>query len=179
MSRFALPTAMILCLGATASVGQQVSATLAIPCVTPPEAESLVTSILPELLVQAGQVCATSLPPTALMRQTAGPFIDRYRLEAERAWPTAQAAIGKVGGPMAQAAVGSTLARPLIATLIAPLITKQLQAADCPAVDRILTLAEPLPPRNTAGLVVAILQLSNAKHPDKPVPLPICQAGRR
>ena len=179
MRSFSLAATFLLCLGASASTAQTVAASIPIPCVTAPEAEALVTSILPELVLQAGQVCSATLPPDALLRQTSGAFLNRYRAEAENAWPQAQAAISKVGGPVAQAAIGSALARPLLATLVAPLITKQLQPADCPAINRIMTLAEPLPPRNTAGMIVSILQLSDAKRTDRRVPLPICKPGER
>lgn len=179
MRTLSLTAAITLCLAATATTAQNVGASIAIPCVTEPEAEALVTSIMPELVVQAGQVCSGSLPPDALLRQTSGAFLNRYRAEAENAWPQAQATISKVGGPIAQAAVGSALARPLLATLVAPLITKQLQTADCPAINRIMTLAEPLPPRNTAGMIVSILQLSDGKRTDRRVPLPICKPGER
>lgn len=179
MRQIPLAAACLLCLGASASTAQTVAASIPIPCVTVTQAEALITSIMPELFLQAGQVCSATLPPGALLRQTTGAFLTRYRTEADNAWPEARAAIGKVGGPVAQAAVGSSLARPLLATLVAPLITRQLQPADCPAIDRIMTLAEPLPPRNTAGMIVSILQLSDAKRADKRVPLPICKPGER
>ncbi|MFA5988573.1 MAG: hypothetical protein WC803_03070 [Sphingomonas sp.] len=179
MNKFSLPAVMMLCLGATASVGQSVVATLPTACITAPEAETLVASVMPELVLEAGQICTKTLPPTALLRQISGPFLMRYKAEAQIAWPQAKALIGEVGGPLAQTVADSAIARTLLATLVAAVIAKQLKPADCPAINRVLTLAEPLPPRNTAGLIVAILQLTGVKQQEKRTLLPICKAEDR
>lgn len=181
MRRIGLGAALALLLGATAAIGQEISATVLLPCVARGDAEALVASVLPELLQQAGKVCADTLPPGALLRQQSGGFIDRYRAEADRAWPQGSAAIAKLAAPEIAPILGSGLARPLLATLIAPLLTNNLKPADCPSIDRIVTLAEPLPPHNMAGMLVAVLQLIDANRRDKgnKSPLSICQQDRR
>lgn len=169
-------SAIALLLGAGAASAQSLSATISLPCVTQPDAEALVSAVAPELITEMGRICANSLPSGALLRQTSGPLIDRYRAASDLAWPQGRGAITRIVGPEIGSMLGSDLARPLLATLIAPVLTKTIEPADCPALDRILTLAQPLPPRNMAGLFVSILQLVDAKRIKKggKATLPIC-----
>lgn len=177
---FRVAAAIALTTGVSAASAQSMTATLTLPCVTPVEAEALVASVIPELIGDVGRVCANVLPPSALVRQTSGPFIDRYRAEADASWPRGRTAIAKITGPEIGSLLGTDMARPLLATLVTPLLTRDLQATDCPAVERIVNLAQPLPPRNLAGLFVSIVQLVDAKRTDKQKPrLPICSAGAR
>jgi hypothetical protein len=58
------------------------------------------------------------------------------------------------------------------------MITKQIKQKDCAAIDRIVTLMAPLPPHNTADLIVAILQMSQAdKKSGGKDDLPVCPAA--
>lgn len=175
--RIALPAAIALIAGATAAVSQTVTATVKLPCLTPPEAEAMVTAIIPEMVENVGQLCARSLPPGALVRQTSGAFIDRYRAEADLAWPRAQGFVNRIIGSDASGLLSNAYARPLIATLIAPAVTKNVQPGDCATIERIVTLAQPLPPRSTAGLFVSIIQLVDAKRGSRAA-LPICIQGK-
>lgn len=181
MRRLRWPVALAMIAGATAASAQSVSATIALPCVSPPEAEALVASVAPELIAEVGRVCTPALPPGATLRQANGALVERYRAEADRAWPQGRGAITKITGPDIGSLLGGDLARPLLATLVLPLLTKNLVTADCASLDRIVTLAQPLPPRNMAGLLVAVLQLVDSKRVArgaKPT-LPICQSGAR
>ena len=134
---------------------------------------------MPAIIRDAGRVCA-ALPATSLLRRTSGPFIAKYDAEADRAWPAARQAIAKLSDPSVELLLMSDYARPMLTSLFAPQITGRLQARDCRTLDRLVTLLEPLPARNTAGIVVATLQYIKAEHargamreaPD----LPICAA---
>jgi hypothetical protein len=160
------------------------AATLATPaaaqrgCVTRTEAESLTLAVLPDVILEAGRVCAASVPATSLLRRQAGPFIAKYRVAADAAWPAAVRAATKFTDPSAASLLQSGFARPLLATVVAPLILGQVQAGDCPAIDRFATLLEPLPPRNVAGLVVTALtwlkgERARGRRVDVP-DLPLC-----
>ncbi len=176
--RIALPVALALIAGATAAVSQTVTTAIKLPCLTPPEAEAMVTAIIPEMIENVGQACARTLPPSALIRQTSGPFIDRYRAEADLAWPRAQAFVNRIAGTDASGLLNNAYARPLIATLIAPAVTKKVQPGDCATIERIVTLAQPLPPRSAAGLFVSIVQLVDAKRGPGKAVLPVCIQGK-
>ncbi len=176
--RIALPAAIALIAGASAAISQTVTTTVKLPCLTAPEAEAMVTAIIPEMIENVGRVCARSLPPAALLRQTSGSFIDRYRTEADRAWPRAQGFVNRIAGADASGLLNSAYARPLVATLIAPTVTRNVEPHDCAAIERIVTLAQPLPPRSAAGLFVSIVQLVDAKRGPRKATLPICIQGK-
>jgi hypothetical protein len=168
--------AVALALGASASSAQQLSAEIQFPCVTAPEAEALVTAILPETIEALAAACANQLPPGATLRSSNASFIGRYRSDADSVWPNAQKAVSRVIGADASGILGSNVARPVIASLLAPAIVKQVQPSECPSYDRIVTLAQPLPPRNLAGLLVSVWQLADARRKtgDKRPALSIC-----
>ena len=155
-------------------------ATVARPCLTPPEAEAIALVALPELVRQTGVTCAAQLPATSLVRRTASPMLQRYDAEAERAWRAARAAIVKLSDPAAESLLGSQFARPLLVTLIVPLLVGRIATKDCGTIDRLVTQLEPLPPRNLAGVVVTAIQyLATQKRADNPVAtLPLCPATR-
>ena len=150
------------------------------PCLTAPEAESLALVALPEVLRETGRVCTARLPATSLIRRDGGSLIAKYQAAADAAWPSAQSAIVKLSDPMVTLLLQSAYARPVLTSMIAPLIVGRIALDDCATVDRLVTLLEPLPPRNTAGVVVVVLQYLKAdKRGGKAaVPdLPLCAAG--
>ena len=152
------------------------------PCLSAADAEAIALVAMPEIIRDAGRVCAR-LPASSLLRRTSGPFLAKYQGEADRAWPTARTAIAKLSDPSVELLLLSDYARPLITSLFAPQITGRIQASDCPTLDRLVTLLEPLPPRNTAGIVVATLQYlkaEKAKGNRNDIPdLPVCAAGTK
>lgn len=162
-----------LALGALAT-SVQATAQAAKPCLTPTEAEAMVLAMAPDALRTVGVACAADLPAGALIRQNSGPFIDRYQAEADRAWPLAGGAIAKIIGPEASAIANSTLLRPLVTTLMVPMIVGKVKPKDCPEIERIVSLMAPLPPRNFAALAVTIYRLSQDGKPDRKSPLKLC-----
>ena len=151
-------------------------------CLTAPEAEAIVQVTLPEVIRDAGRVCA-ALPVTSLLRRPSSAFLGKYDAEADRAWPAARAAIGKMGDPRLAPLLQSDFARPIVTSLVAPQVTGQIQPSDCPTLDRLVTLLEPLPARNTAGIVAATLQYlkaERAKGSRRDIPdLPVCAEATR
>ena len=151
-------------------------------CVTDAEAQAFALVAMPEIIRETGRVCATALPAASLVRRQSGAFLAKYDAEANRAWPTARAAIVKLSDPAIEVLVQSEYARPLITSLLVPQLVGRIAIADCPVIDRLTTLLEPLPPRNTAGIVVTTLRYlkaEKAKGRNVDVPdLPLCPAGR-
>jgi hypothetical protein len=127
-------------------------------CITGPEAESLTLVAMPDILRETGRVCAAQLPAASLIRRQSSTLIDRYQIEADRAWPAARAAIVKLSDPAVDALLDSDFARPLLTTLLVPQIVGRIAPRDCGTIDRLVALLEPLPPRNTAGIVVETLR---------------------
>jgi hypothetical protein len=127
-------------------------------CITGSEAESLTLVAMPDIIRETGRVCATQLPAASLIRRQSSALLDRYQTEADRAWPAARAAIVKLSDPAVDALLDSDFARPLLTTLLVPQIVGRIAPRDCGTIDRLVALLEPLPPRNTAGIVVETLR---------------------
>lgn len=145
--------------GALAAMALLASPAMAQPrCITGLEAESLTLVAMPDILRETGRVCAAQLPATSLLRRQSSALIGRYQAEADRAWPAARAAIVKLSDPAVDAMLDSDFARPLLTTLLVPQIVGRIATRDCGTIDHLVTLLEPLPPRNTAGIVVETLR---------------------
>ena len=162
---------LILSLPAAAAAAQR-------PCVTDAEAQAFASVAMPEIVRETGRVCAARLPAASLVRRQTGAFLAKYDTEADRAWPVARGAIVKLSDPTISLLLQSDYARPLITSLLVPQLVGRIAVADCPVIDRLITLLEPLPARNTAGIVVVTLRYlkaEKAKGRQVDVPdLPLC-----
>lgn len=149
------------------------------PCVTQPEAEAMFLYMAPELIRQTGQLCAANLPAASLLRQRSGPMLAKFQRESGTAWPVARQAVMRLAGPEAQPILQSQFAEQVAASLIAPAITAGIQPGDCGYIDRIVTLIEPLPARNSAALIATLVQLGAEKDRETAAraPFRICPAG--
>jgi len=147
-------------------------------CVPAPQAEALLLSVAPEALRKVAAICTPVLPASALLRRSPNPMIGRYAAESGPAWASARGALASVLGEGAAGLLDSELARPLLSQLVVGLIEKEVQAKDCGQVDRVLTLMEPLPPRNTAALVVTMVQLSQTSGSGSGITVCAHGAGR-
>ena len=151
------------------------------PCVTDAEAQAFASVAMPEIIRETGRTCA-ALPANSLVRRQSGTFLAKYDAEADRAWPVARTAIVKLSDPAIDLLLRSEYARPLITSLLVPQIVGRIAVADCPMIDRLVTLMEPLPARHTAGIVVTALRYlkaEKAKGRTVDVPdLPLCTEAR-
>lgn len=153
------------------------------PCLTQADAEAVSLVALPEIIRQTGVACAAALPATSLLRRPRSAMLARYDAEAERSWPAARGAVVKLSGPSAEALLGSDFARPLLTTLIAPLIVGRVATRDCGTIDRLVAALEPLPPRNTASALVTAIAWLRTRKPGagaNPVAgLPLCPVAAK
>ena len=160
MRRISISAAFALCLGLGAT-GAQAAAQ---PCVTSDEASVLMLVLAPEAIRAAGTLCARTLPSTALLRQAEQPVARQIsggggrRLAAgevgdRQDWRPRRNRAGRFGSDAPPADRHGPAA-----------ITGELKPKDCAAVDHIVTLLAPLPPRNAAELVVAFMQLGDDRR---------------
>jgi hypothetical protein len=169
MKRLTMIAALWLGASATA-VGAAVPPDL--PCLTENEAQSVVLVALPDILDAVGKTCATALPPQATLRAGLPALVARYRGDGDAAWRSAKPVITKLGGDQLKG-VDPDMLRPMIGTLLGPLVAKDIKPGDCPRIDKITTLLAPLPIANTAALVVELFQLGS-DHSKKRAPFSIC-----
>jgi hypothetical protein len=145
------------------------------PCLTEAEAQSLITAVLPDVFQQVGRACSTVLPENATLRGGLPPLVARYQAPADLAWPQALAAFGKIGGKD-MAGIDPKLLRPMMGPMIAGAIAQDIKPRDCATIDRAIGLMSPLPPANTAGLIVLIASVAGGKD-KKDSPFSICPAA--
>ncbi len=122
------------------------------------------------MLTSVAGTCGPLLPANALLRRPVGQLTAKYAADSEAAWPRAKEGLRKLLGPQGGAMVDSELARPMVTSMIAPILAREVKAKDCPNIDRVLKLIDPLPAKSTAALVIALLDISGATKP---------KAGRR
>lgn len=143
------------------------------PCLAPPEAEAIVAVALPDVLAETGRVCTGRLSAGSPLLHSDGPFLRRFQAEADRAWPAARSAIGKLSLDLAQPLLQSDYARPLLTSLLTPLLVGRIAVKDCGTIDRFVTELAPLPAHNVAAVVVTMLgYLRDEKARGKNVELP-------
>ena len=151
------------------------------PCLNNAEAESLALVALPEIIRETGRVCTARLPSASLIRRPDGPLILKYQDAADRAWPSARSAIVKLSDPAADLLLASDYARPVLTSIVVPLIVGRIDLNDCGTIDRLVTQLEPLPARNTASIVVTVLhylKMNERGGGKSGVPaLPLCPAS--
>lgn len=147
-------------------------------CITSAEAEAMTLVALPDIIRETGVVCATRLPAGSLVRRTDGGLLGKYQAAADRAWPAARAAIVKLSDPMIDTLLQSEYVRPLLTATLTPLLVGRINPKDCGTIDRFVTQLAPLPPQNTAGVIVTTLRYlksEKARGKNVAVPdLPLC-----
>jgi hypothetical protein len=161
----------------TGSAGAQ-TAERGKPCLTREEASAIMFVLAPEAIRAAGTACAQTLPATALLRQTAGPFLDSFQAESDRAWPIAKSGLAKLSSGGDLAGLDSELMKPLLSTLIVPMIAKEIKPQDCGKIDHIVNQLAPLPPQNLVELIVSVLEMTGDSRASKGKKndFPICPA---
>jgi hypothetical protein len=148
-------------------------------CLTAPEAESLLITVIPDALEDVSHTCAAQLPAGALLRSPGRAFGDNYRTLADANWPNTRRALAKILPPEAAPMLDNDLARLMLISLAGPIVAQQVTPADCGPANRFLTMIAPLPPKNAVGAIVAALQIAgnDRKNGIKPAAIPICPFG--
>lgn len=151
-------------------------------CLSTAEAEALTQVALPGIIRQTGVVCAGRLPASSLLAQPNGALQAKYDAAADRAWPVARGGLVKLSDPLISPLLDSDYARPLLVTMVAPLIVGRIAIEDCPTIDALVTDLAPLPAANTASVIVTTLRYlrkEKAKGRSVAVPdLPLCSGAR-
>lgn len=166
-----LPAALIAIPTLFATTAAQAQAT---PCVTATEAEGLALYVMPDVIKSASQTCRPHLPRTALLASPS-PLVVKFQAESDAAWPAARAAFAKIAGQDVAPFLDGDMAKPMLSAMMGPMIVSEIKAKDCPAINRMVELLQPLPAKNTAALFITIAQLATTGE-GKPASakLPLC-----
>lgn len=168
------PLAALLAL-AVPTVAQAQSA-----CLPQREAEALVMTLAPTVIQSVAATCAASLPPSAMLRRASDRLTAKFAAEGDAAWPVAREGLKKLIGPQSAQLADSEVARPMVTAMVAPMLAGEVKAKDCPNIDRVLTLIDPLPAKNTAALIVALLDITGATRakPGRRAAFTLCPVAR-
>jgi len=146
-------------------------------CMSAEAAESLITYVIPGALGAVRSKCADSLPTTAALLQINSVQMQRYEEDSRKAWPQASVAMGLIVGEDLPENIGMDAFRPFVDAMIPTMIAQEVKASDCPTIDKVYSLLEPMPTSNLAGLTVMLVQLgsNDDKEPGRKDPFNICK----
>ncbi len=145
-------------------------------CLTRAEAEGLMTYSMPAMIRGISTKCTAALPATAPLVQAGTVTAARYQPEADNSWPVARTAFDKLAGVKMSDLIGDAGAQKLIETTISSGLASSVKTKDCATIDRILDILQPLPARNMAMLITAMLELGSQGDKAKAPPFAICEA---
>ncbi|MEK6639005.1 MAG: hypothetical protein AABY88_13090 [Pseudomonadota bacterium] len=152
-----------------------VAQTSAKACLSSDEAEGLVTYALPATVRALSAHCAKTLPATAPLVQSGIVTAARYQIDADRAWPVASSAFDKLSGLPVAKLMGEKALKPFIEKTISGGVTQNFQPRDCVKADHFINILQPLPTRNMALLITALVEIGSPATRAK-LPISLCTA---
>jgi len=147
-------------------------------CVEPVEAQAIVTFMLPGAFEALSDQCRATLPEDAVLSRSGKNLADRYRPEADAAWPMARQAFGKMADESMIKLLDDKTLKSLLSAGIASELPKRFKTKDCATVDRFVAALEPLPAKNVAMLLGAFIELgARSDGGSSGAPFKICKPG--
>ena len=173
MKRFAISLMLVAC--------PALAAAQAPVCVPQSQAAALVTFALPTLVTQIAQRCQAELPPNAYLLANAQALADRFRPDADAAWPEARRAIGGLfskflGQPMPPD-MNSDMIRLLAEPALGALLAKQVSPRDCMTADEAVSTVAPLRGRDLGRLAALAAAIADRKGTGIAGILRVCKPG--
>jgi len=159
MKRVALALMLAACPGVVRAQAQA--------CVPQGQAAALVTFALPTLVTQIAIRCREQLPRNAYLIANSAILADRFRPDADAAWPEARRAIGDLftrflGQPM-PADMNGEMVRLLAEPALGALLAKQVAARDCATADEAVAAVAPLRGRDLGRLAALAATIADRK----------------
>lgn len=168
----------MVALGVVALPTVAVAQAAAKPCITPAEAQALVAFLLPDALSSISDQCRPALPADAVLTRSGKLLAQRYRPDSDAAWPLAKQAFGRMSDAAIVKLLDDATLKKLVAAGIGAELAKKFKTNDCGTVDRFVTALEPLPPKNMALLLGALIEVGAraSSQSGKDAPFNICPA---
>lgn len=152
-------------------------------CLTPKEAQTLISFALPDVITGVANKCAPSLPSKSFLATKSADLAARYRASAAPSWPLAKQAMRKVVDldDDMMAALPDDALKGFFGAGVSTMIVKNVEPAQCSDIDRLLQIVAPLPPENMSALVGILLEFSarpkaQALQNKSKMPFNICAA---
>ncbi len=134
-------------------------------CLTPNEAQSLLSVALPDIVTSMVEKCGPTLPASAYLNRSSTDLIARYRTSANASWPAAKRAIGKLaGGDTGMlASLPDEALKGFFTAGISTAVAKDIKPDSCSSIDRGIKALAPLPPENTADLIGLLIEMDSKR----------------
>ncbi|MFM2100039.1 MAG: hypothetical protein RLZZ366_1578 [Pseudomonadota bacterium] len=152
--------------------GQATAQAVSSTCLTRAEATGLMTYALPTAISAVVAQCSATLPSTSGLVQSGAVIAARYQPDASRSWPAARDAMDKLSGIKMAEMLGEPAARKFVQATLGAGMRQKIKPADCPKIDRLMDVLQPLPATNMAALFVTLMEFSAEK--DDKAPIRIC-----
>ena len=169
-------TKCILAISVLATVMQPQSSKT--PCLTDAEATDIFMVIGPEALRAMREKCAAVLPADATLLQPTSSLNEGFRAAGAEAWPRALPSVVRLMQASGEkvSAEESNMSRAAFSVGIAGMLKDMIKPEDCGSANRLLTLLQPLPPSNIAGILLEFIHidLRNDARKGKPKSIPLC-----
>lgn len=141
-----------------ASAAQAAQSAAPAACLTEAEASGVITFILPSMLTSLETRCRDSLPRQSALSTVGLDMAQRMKPDAERAWPTAKAAIGKLSNnAQLPSFLGDSVLKPLLEAAMVAGIVETVKPESCETVDRFVDALSPLPADKLADLITLLI----------------------
>jgi hypothetical protein len=128
-------------------------------CFSEREFEDILLITAPAALKVMGDQCSPVLHPGFVLGNPESAVTKGVEAASREAWPRAFRSIARV--MKSEGPGGSTMTRETFNAGIAPTFGRIITNLNsCGPVDKILKLAEPLPPRSLAGILIQILRIT-------------------
>ncbi|MBO9580655.1 MAG: hypothetical protein J7498_07160 [Sphingobium sp.] len=154
---------------ATSLLSAQAQASDRPTCLSDAEFSDVILLMAPEALKSMSEQCKGSLTRGQVLGNPDSLAIKNFAAASADAWPRVLPALArfasKKDGKLSE--TEATLFRSIFLT-VTQQQTKGLikKPEDCQAADRILKLAEPLPPQNLAGIIIEVARMGKQKDSD-------------
>lgn len=137
------------------------SAQTAKQCLTPKEAQSLISFALPDIITSVSAKCTPSLGTEGYLSRSGKDLSDRYRAAAGPSWPVAKTALKKfIDTDMSLFdSMPDDALKGFFGAGVATTIVKDIRPEQCGDIDRVVRVLAPLPPENMSQLVGLVLEI--------------------
>ena len=166
------------------AVPNMATAQIAKQCLTPREAQSLISFALPDIITSVSSKCTPTLGSEGYLTRSGKDLSDRYRAAAGPSWPMAKTALKKYveTDPSLLDSMPDDALKGFFGAGVATAIVKDIRPEQCGDIDRIVKLLAPLPAENMSQLVGIVLEIgarpkAQAAAQKAKVPFSICPAA--
>lgn len=129
-------------------------------CLTEAEVEGVLVMVMPDIVREVVKVCRPVLSTSAYLAVNGEALAGKFEAEAATTNTAALSGVAKLVGSDAKDLPPDAMAK-VIKAVVGPELSKELKAKDCPSIDRVLGYLDPLPARNTSGLITLVLKIGS------------------